>query len=87
MVKYPNLYYMSSAFAPKYIPKAIMDYANTRGADRVMYASDYPLLGLSRCMQEAVNLPFRDQERSTVHLGQRTTVLQLNPIRSSLGFP
>ena len=63
MVKYPRLYYMSSAFAPKYIPKAIIDFANTRGADRVMYASDYPLLSLSRCMEEAVRLPFRDQER------------------------
>ena len=63
MVKYPRLYYMTSAFAPKYIPKVILDYANTRGAERIMYASDYPLLSLARCMDEAVNLPFRDQER------------------------
>jgi predicted TIM-barrel fold metal-dependent hydrolase len=63
MVKYANLYYMTSAFAPKYIPQAIIDFANTRGADRIMFASDYPLLSLSRCTSEAVHLPFRDQER------------------------
>lgn len=63
MVKYPRLYYMTSAFAPKYIPQAILDYTNTRGAERIMYASDYPLLSFAWCMKEAVNLPFRDQER------------------------
>ena len=31
MIKYPNLYYSTSAFAPKHYPKAIIDYANTRG--------------------------------------------------------
>lgn len=63
MVKYPNLFYMTSAFAPKYIPKVIIDFANTRGADRIMFGSDYPLLSLARCTREAVELPFRDQER------------------------
>lgn len=33
MLKWPNLFYSTSAFAPKYYPKAIIDYANTRGAD------------------------------------------------------
>ena len=28
MLKWPNLYYSTSAFAPKYYPKAIVDYAN-----------------------------------------------------------
>lgn len=63
LLKWPNLHYMTSAFAPRYIPKPILDFANTRGADKVMFASDYPLLGLDRCMREAADLPFRDQER------------------------
>jgi len=42
MLKWPNLYYSTSAFAPKHYPKDILDFANTRGADKVMYASDYP---------------------------------------------
>ena len=42
MLKWPGLHYMTSAFAPKYYPKAIIDYANTRGADKVMYAGYYP---------------------------------------------
>ena len=42
MLKWPNLFYMTSAFAPKYYPKAIIDYANTRGADKIMYAGLLP---------------------------------------------
>ena len=43
MLKWPGLHYMTSAFAPKYYPKAIIDYANTRGADKVMYAGYFPM--------------------------------------------
>ena len=61
MLKWPNLYYMTSAFAPKYYPKAIIDYANTRGADKVMYAGYYPMgLSLERIFTEMRDVPFRD---------------------------
>ena len=30
MLKYENLYYMTSAFAPKHYPKDIINFANTR---------------------------------------------------------
>jgi len=36
---------------------------NTRGADKVMFASDYPLLCLDRCAGEIENMVFRDEER------------------------
>jgi uncharacterized protein len=61
MLKWPGLYYMTSAFAPKYYPKAIIDYANTRGADKIMYAGYYPMgLPLSRIFDELQRVPFRD---------------------------
>jgi uncharacterized protein len=63
MLKWSNLSYMTSAFAPKHIPSAIIDFINTRGADKVMFASDYPLLTFDRCMAEIRQLPFRDEER------------------------
>ena len=61
MLKWPNLYYMPSAFAPKHYPKAIIDYANTRGADKIMYAGYYPMgLSLERIFTEMKDVPFRD---------------------------
>jgi predicted TIM-barrel fold metal-dependent hydrolase len=62
MVKYPNLYYMTSAFAPKYYPKAIVDYANTRGSNKIMYAGYWPMgLSLERSFAELPDVPFNDE--------------------------
>ena len=53
MLKWPGLYYCTSAFAPKHYPKAIIDYANTRGADKILYAGYFPMgLSLERIMTE-----------------------------------
>ena len=61
MLKWPGLHYMTSAFAPKYYPRAIIDYANTRGADKIMYAGYYPMgLSLERIFAEMPDVPFRD---------------------------
>jgi predicted TIM-barrel fold metal-dependent hydrolase len=61
MLKWPNLYYMPSAFAPKHYPEAIIKFANTRGADKIMYAGYYPMgLSLERIFTEMPNVPFRD---------------------------
>lgn len=61
MLKWPNLYYSTSAFAPKHYPKAIIDYANTRGADKILYAGYFPMgLSLERIMGDMPNVPFRD---------------------------
>jgi predicted TIM-barrel fold metal-dependent hydrolase len=61
MLKWPNLYYSTSAFAPKYYPKTIIDFANTRGANKVMYAGYFPMgLSLERIFHDMQNVPFRD---------------------------
>ena len=61
MLKWPNLHYSTSAFAPKYYPKAIIDYANSRGADRVLYGGYFPMgLTLERIMSEMVDVAFAD---------------------------
>jgi predicted TIM-barrel fold metal-dependent hydrolase len=62
MLKWPGLHYSTSAFAPKYYPKNIVDYANTRGADKIIYAGYFPMgLSLERIMTEMPNVPFRDE--------------------------
>ena len=61
MLKWPGLHYMPSAFAPKHYPKDVIAYANTRGADKVMYAGYYPAgLTLERIFRELPDVPFRD---------------------------
>mgnify|MGYP000958544897 CR=1 FL=1 len=62
MLKWPGLYYMPSGFAPKYYPEAIIKYANSRGADKVLYAGYYPMgLSLRRIAEEMQNVPLKDE--------------------------
>jgi hypothetical protein len=61
MLKYPNLYYSTSAFAPKHYPKSIIHYANTRGTEKIMYAGYFPMgLSLERIFTDMQNVPFKD---------------------------
>ncbi|WP_344264719.1 amidohydrolase family protein [Actinomadura napierensis] len=61
MLKWPGLHYSTSAFSPKYYPKAIVDYANTRGADKIIYGGYFPMgLSLERIFEAMPNVAFRD---------------------------
>jgi hypothetical protein len=61
MLKWPNLYYSTSAFAPKHYPAEIVHYANTRGADKIIYAGYYAAgLHLDRIFAELPHVPFRE---------------------------
>jgi len=60
MLKWPNLYYSTSAFAPRHYPRAIIDYANTRGASKIMYAGYWPMgLSLERIFRELRDVPLK----------------------------
>ena len=62
MGKYPNLYYMTSAYAPRRYPKAIVDYANSRGKKKILYAGYFPMgLSLEQIFDELPNVPFKDE--------------------------
>jgi predicted TIM-barrel fold metal-dependent hydrolase len=62
MLKWPNLYYSTSAFAPKHYPEAIVRYANSRGADKIIYAGYFPMgLTLERIMTDMEAVPFKPE--------------------------
>ena len=62
LLKWPNLYYSTSAFAPRYYPTEIIDFANRRGADKVMYAGYFPMgLTLDRIFSELPGVPLKDE--------------------------
>jgi predicted TIM-barrel fold metal-dependent hydrolase len=60
MLKYKNLYLMTSAYAPRYFPPELIHFMNTRGQDKIMFASDHPVLSMERCVKEAAELDLRD---------------------------
>ena len=79
MLKWPNLYYSTSAFAPRYYPKAIVDYANTRGADKIIYAGYFPMgLSIERIMTEMPQVPFHDDVWPKFLRGNAARILKLD---------
>lgn len=60
MLKYRNLSLQTSAYAPRYFPPELIHYMNTRGQDKIMFASDHPVLTFERCIREAEALDLRD---------------------------
>lgn len=80
MRRHPNLWYSTSAFAPRHYPQAVVDYANDDGADRVIYAGYFPSgLSLERIFGELPGVPFAEHvwrnflaanARSVFRLGQ-----------------
>jgi predicted TIM-barrel fold metal-dependent hydrolase len=59
MLKYPNLYLMTSAYLPKYFPPELIRFMNTRGQGKVIFASDHPAIPMKRCLDEAGKLDLR----------------------------
>jgi uncharacterized protein len=78
MLKWPGLHYSTSAFAPKHYPRDIIDYANTRGADKIIYAGYFPMgLTLERIFTELPNVGFKDEVWPKFLHGNAARVLKL----------
>jgi len=79
MLKWPGLHYSTSAFAPKHYDQRIIDYANSRGADKIIYAGYFPMgLSLERIMTEMKNVPFKDDVWPKFLRGNAARVLKLD---------
>ncbi|MGE0215639.1 amidohydrolase family protein [Mycolicibacterium sp.] len=56
LIKYANLRIMTSAWSPKRLPESLLHFMRTRGANKVIFASDWPVLRQSRVVPEALAL-------------------------------
>lgn len=53
LIKYRNLRLMTSAWSPKRLPEILLHFMRTRGTDKVIFASDWPVLRMDRVVPEA----------------------------------
>ena len=61
LLKYANLRLMTSAWSPKRLPETLLHYMRTRGPNKVIYASDWPVLRMRRVIPEARALDLRPE--------------------------
>jgi predicted TIM-barrel fold metal-dependent hydrolase len=69
MIKYPNLHLATSAWSPKYLPQELLHYMRTRGKTKIIFASDWPLLTLTRTVTEAAALDLPDEVKDNYLYG------------------
>lgn len=60
MIKYRHLHLMTSAYAPRYLPPEVIHFMNTRGSEKILFATDHPVLSIERCVSEAKELDLRE---------------------------
>ena len=58
--KHPNVYVETSARTPKHWPPSFVEFARGWGRDKVIWATDYPLLSFERTLAELEGLEFSD---------------------------
>ena len=75
LLKYRNLYLQTSAWAPKRLPEALLRFMNTRGARKVLWASNHPSLPIERCCRELAELPLRPEVLDAFVYGNAARVL------------
>jgi predicted TIM-barrel fold metal-dependent hydrolase len=79
--KYEHFYLMTSGWVPSRVPSAIWDFADTtRGAEKIMWASDYPLLPIGRTATEGRAVPLKpDNKQRYLH----NNAIQVHNLRTS----
>jgi len=64
---HPNFYICTSAWSPKAYPRALVDFLKggwhgVKGCDKVVFATDHPLLDMQRAVRDARNLELTEAQ-------------------------
>ena len=81
LIKYQNLRLMTSAWSPKRLPESLLHYMRTRGKNKVIFASDWPVLraeprgargaGPGPAGRRAGQLPLQQRRRTSSSAARR----------------
>jgi uncharacterized protein len=69
MIKYANLHLMTSAWSPRRLPPSLLHFMRTRGKEKVIFASDSPVLSITRTVTEAAALDLPEEVRDNYLYG------------------
>lgn len=61
--KHPNVYISSDAYAPKHWDPRFVRFIDSWGKDKVLFGTDFPVIGFNRAIKEVAELPIREESR------------------------
>ena len=74
----PNVYLDLSGWLPRYIPKQLLDEANTRLQDKVLFGSDYPFITPHKWLKDWEQIPIKDEIQPKILLENAKKALHLD---------
>ena len=74
----PNVYLDLSGWLPRYIPKQLLDEANTRLQDKVLFGSDYPFITPDKWLKDWEQIPIKDEIQPKILLENAKKALHLD---------
>ena len=77
-----NVYIDLSGWSPKYFSQSLIQYANTKLQDKVMFGTDYPLITPEKWLTAFEKAPFKDEVRGKILFDNANRLLGLNLDRS-----
>ena len=79
LVKHPNVSLMTSGWSPKRVPAEIWHVQEKRNPEKVMWASDYPVLTVERTVEEGLEVPLSEGPRQAYLGGNALRVFGAPP--------
>jgi uncharacterized protein len=76
-IKFPNFHVDTSAYALHRLPPAFIDYMKGVGAKRVMFGTNWPMLGHTQCLQGLEQLALSSDNRDAFLKGNAQRVFSL----------
>ena len=75
--KHANVYIGIDAYAPKYLPAALVHYMNSYGADKVLFGTDWPVIDPERAVREIAELKLKPQSLQKIMRDNALKVFRL----------
>ncbi len=76
--KHEHVYIDTSAYLPRYYPPQLLHFMNTYGQDKVLFGSNFPMLDLKQCAEQARALELKPEVKAKFLAGNARRVFRLN---------
>jgi predicted TIM-barrel fold metal-dependent hydrolase len=77
--KHANIYTAGDAYAPKYWPPSFVHYANSYGAHKVLFGTDWPVIDPERAVREIAELGFKPDSLQQLMRGNALKIFKKLP--------
>ena len=79
-----NVFIDLSGWSPKYFPPQLVSYANSILRDKVLFGSDFPMIGPDRWLADFAALPIKDEVRPLILKENAVRALKLRPYSNGI---